>query len=82
VPFEVDGAVIEKAPHRAPAALILVDNQDQTVELGGSVERVGCVAGLAILDIPHLQVASTTLHAIGAEGQLCCPLAVVMQGVV
>ena len=82
MPLEVDGAVIEKAAHRATAALILIDDQDQAVELGGSVERVGGCAGLAVLDIPHLQVAATTLHAVGAERQLGCPLAVVVQGVV
>jgi hypothetical protein len=82
VALEVYGAVVEKAAHRSTAALILIDDQYQTVELGGSVERVGCVAGLAVLDVPHLQVAATALHAIGTEGQLSCPFAVVMQGVV
>jgi hypothetical protein len=82
VALEVNGAVVEKSAHRTTAALILVDDQYQTVELGSSVERVGCVVGLAVLDVPHLQVAATALHAIGTEGQLSCPFAVVMQGVV
>lgn len=79
---EVDGAVVQEATHGAAVALVLVNDQHQAVKLGGGVKAVGLVVGMALLDVPQLQVSAAALHASGPEVELGGPVAAVVHGVV
>jgi hypothetical protein len=79
---EVNSPVAQETPHRPSTALVLVDDQHQSVKLGGRVQAVGLVVRLAVSDVPQLQVAASSLHARRPEVQLGCPVSAVVHRVV